>query len=293
MFIFKSADLLHAELNRRKKLGHSIGFIPTMGALHLGHQSLVERARVENDTVVCSIFVNPKQFDEKMDLDNYPNPIQQDLAKLSTNNVDIVFHPEVDQIYHSGYDDTDIDMNGIDLIHEGAHRPGHFQGVAKVVKRFFEIIQPTNTYFGQKDFQQTVVVDFLIKAFKMDINLVVCPIVREANGLAMSSRNERLATDKRDKASFIYKSLIKFKERCFFKLIPEAKATTVKYLNSIDGAVLDYFVIADGETLQEVNHLDDSKYIVAKTVVRYDGVRLLDNVILKDERKARPKVGKP
>lgn len=284
MFIFKSADLLHAELSRRKNSGQSIGFVPTMGALHLGHQSLLERAKSENDTTVCSIFVNPKQFDDEMDLVNYPNPIAKDIDMLREVGVDILFHPSVDQVYLPGVEHADIDLRGMDLIHEGAQRPGHFQGVAKVVKRFFEITIPNRAYFGQKDFQQTVVVDHLIKIESMNIDLVVCPIVREPHGLAMSSRNERLEAVKRDKASFIYKSLLKFKERCFFKPLLEAKETTVKYLTSIEEADLEYFVCVNGVTLEEVSRLEDADYIAALTVVKYDGVRLLDNIILKDER---------
>lgn len=284
MFIFKSADLLYAELNRRKKLGQSIGFVPTMGALHLGHQSLLERAKHENDTTVCSIFVNPKQFDDKMDLENYPNPIMNDIEMLNLVGVDILFHPSPDQVYKADYLDNDIDLQRLDLIHEGAQRPGHFQGVAKVVKRFFEIIEPTRMYFGQKDFQQTVVVNHLIKLEDFNIELVVCPIVREPHGLAMSSRNERLSASKRDKAAFIYKSLLKFKERCFFKSLEEAKESTLKYLNSIEEAELEYFVCVDGVNLQEVESLNDSDYIAALTVVKFDGVRLLDNIIMKDNR---------
>jgi pantoate--beta-alanine ligase len=284
MFIFKSADLLHAELKRRKSIGHTIGFIPTMGALHQGHQSLLQRAKSENDTVVCSIFVNPKQFDDKTDLDNYPNPIVQDINMLREVGVDILFRPTVDQLYHKDFDDTDIDLAGMDIIHEGYMRPGHFQGVAKVVKRFLEIITPSNAYFGQKDFQQAVVIGHLIKSFKFDVNLIVCPIIREAHGLAMSSRNERLSLPDRDKASFIYKSLLKFKERCFFKTLAEAQESTVKYLRSVEGAELEYCICVDGETLEEVNDLSDARFIAALTVVKFGGVRLLDNIVLKDAR---------
>ncbi len=284
MFIFKSPDLLHARISNRKKEGQTIGFVPTMGALHQGHLSLIERAKAENDTVVCSIFVNPKQFDDKLDLVNYPNPIQTDIGMLQSLGVDIMFNPEADQMYGEDYDNTDLDLIGLDLIHEGKQRPGHFQGVAKVVRRFFEIVEPNKAYFGQKDFQQAVVVGHLIKSFKIKTELVVCPIVREPHGLAMSSRNERLSEDKRLKAAFIYKSLLKFKERCFFKPLDEALETTLKYLHSIDDATVEYFVCVDGETMQRVNDLSESKYIAVVTVVRYDNVRLLDNMVLKDER---------
>ncbi|MFT7591077.1 MAG: pantoate--beta-alanine ligase, partial [bacterium] len=268
MFIFHSSDLLHAALLKCKVEGQTIGFVPTMGALHFGHYSLLERAKSENDTVVCSVFVNPKQFDDKTDLDNYPNPIQADITMLQSAGVDILFYPGVDQVYGTTFDDSDVQLEGLDLIHEGAQRPGHFQGVAKVVKRFLDIVKPTRAYFGQKDFQQTVVVHYLIKSLQIDSQMVVCPIVREPHGLAMSSRNERLSPAKRDKAAFIYKSLLKFKERCFFKPLQEAKDTTLTYLQSIDDAVVEYFVVVDGVTLQEVEDLKSSSYIAALTVVR-------------------------
>ena len=284
MFIFKSPDLLHSTILNRKKAGQTIGFVPTMGALHQGHLSLIQRAKAENDTVICSIFVNPKQFDDKKDLVNYPNPIQLDISLLLSVDTDILFFPEVEHMYGSNFDNSDMDLKGLDLIHEGEQRPGHFQGVAKVVKRFFDIIVPNKAYFGQKDFQQSVVIDHIITHFELPIDLVVCPIIREPHGLAMSSRNRRLSKDKRLKAAFIYKSLLKFKERCFFKPLDQAIATTLKYLQSIEGATVEYFVCVNGKTMQEVHSLDDAPYIAAVTVVRYDGVRLLDNIILKNEK---------
>jgi len=285
MFIHKSADLLYIELQKQRSQGNKIGFVPTMGALHTGHRSLLERARAENDTVVCSIFVNPTQFDDKADLDNYPSTIDSDMEMLRSVNVDYLYYPEVEYVYPNGEASDDVDLAGLDVIHEGALRPGHFQGVAQVVKRFFEIVQPTSAYFGQKDFQQTAVIGQLIKVCDFDTKMVVCPIVREPHGLAMSSRNERLSPVERDKASFIYKSLLKLKERCFFKPLSEALITTIKYLKSIEDASLEYLICVDGDSLQEVNELSDSDYVVALTVVKYGGVRLLDNIILK-----KPKV---
>ncbi|MBO6515131.1 MAG: pantoate--beta-alanine ligase [Bacteroidia bacterium] len=282
MFIFKSAVLLHSELTRLQKNGRSIGFVPTMGALHQGHLSLLERAKAENDTVVCSIFVNPKQFDDEMDLVNYPDPIQTDIEYLRELNLDYLFHPDVDQVYGPDYVDIDVPLNGLDLVFEGEQRPGHFQGVAKVIRRFFDIVQPTRAYFGQKDFQQTVVVRHLIQHFGLNTDLVVCPIVREHHGLAMSSRNERLEASKRERASFIYKSLLKLKERCYFKSLGEALEITTNYLQSIEDANLEYLVCVNGVTMQEVKSLDDADYIVACTVVEFGGVRLLDNIVLKD-----------
>lgn len=282
MFIFKSAVLLHAELTRRKNRGSKIGFVPTMGALHKGHVSLIERAKSENDTVVCSIFVNPKQFDDKTDLDKYPQPIGSDIEQLQGAGVDILFHPEVSDLYNEDYVDDEVPLSGLDTIWEGALRPGHFQGVAKVVKRFFEIVRPTTAYFGQKDFQQTVVIKHLVKQCGFSIDIVVCPIIREPHGLAMSSRNARLDEKKRERAAFIYKSLLKLKERCFFKSLADSMDTTIKYLKSIEDAELEYLLCVDGHTLKEVKSLDDSDYVVALTVVRFGGVRLLDNIILKN-----------
>ncbi len=282
MFIIKSAVLLHSELSRQKKNGSKVGFVPTMGALHNGHVSLLERAREENDTLVCSIFVNPKQFDDKMDLVKYPQPIANDMRIMMEAGVDYLYHPEVEDLYNADYRDDDLPLNGLDKILEGAQRPDHFQGVAKVVKRFFDIVQPDKAYFGQKDFQQTVVIGHLIRHFNLSIEMVVCPIVREDHGLAMSSRNVRLEPLKRERAALLYKSLLKLKERCYFKPLPEALETTLKYLNSIEDAELEYLVCVNGNTMEEVQSLNDADYIVAVVVIRFGGIRLLDNIVLKN-----------
>ncbi len=283
MKLFKAAELLRLELQGRRQNGVSIGFVPTMGALHFGHLSLIQRAREENDAVVCCIFVNPKQFNEQADLVKYPRPLEKDVQMLEKEGVDYVFHPEVSEIYGSEYLDDDIDLNNLDHILEGQQRPGHFQGVAKVVKRLFEIVQPTRAYFGQKDFQQTVVVRLLIKKFFPETHLVVCPIIRESHGLAMSSRNERLSEQNRLHAAFIYKSLLKLKERLNYKPIQEALASTSKYLNSVENAELEYLAVVDGNTMKEVDSLDASNLIVVVVVVKYCDVRLLDNIIIRDE----------
>lgn len=282
MFIIKTPVLLHSELIKRKKSGQRIGFVPTMGALHSGHMSLIKRAKEENDTVVCSIFVNPKQFDDKKDLNAYPRPIDADIRMLVQEQVDYLFYPEYEGLYGEGYVDDEVPLNGLDTILEGALRPGHFQGVAKVVKRFFEIVEPDKAYFGQKDFQQTVVIRQLITQFQFGVEMVVCPIIREENGLAMSSRNERLSASDRERAAFIYRSLLKLKERCYFKSLTDALHTTVKYLNSIEDAELEYLKCVNGYTMEEISDLNDADYVVAVTVVRFGGVRLLDNIVLKD-----------
>ncbi|MCB9261004.1 MAG: pantoate--beta-alanine ligase [Flavobacteriales bacterium] len=281
MFILKTARLLQSRLQTLRNNGLKIGFVPTMGALHAGHISLMERCKSENDITVCSIFVNPKQFNDKSDLDKYPQPIEDDIKMLTAAGVDYLFHPSSDDLYNEDYTDEEIDLDGLDTMFEGALRPGHFQGVAKVVKRFFEIVQPHNAYFGQKDFQQTVVLKTLIKNYDFNINMVVCPIMREPNGLAMSSRNQRLSPDERERASFIYKSLLKLKERTRFKPLAESLESSIKYLTSLKDAELEYLICVDGNTMQEVKSLAEAEYVVALTVVKYGGVRLLDNIILK------------
>ncbi|MCB0734858.1 MAG: pantoate--beta-alanine ligase [Bacteroidetes bacterium] len=282
MKVFKSALLLHSELANQRKMGRSIGFVPTMGALHEGHLALVERAREGNDTVVCSIFVNPRQFNDAQDLQAYPRPIEDDMEKLMAAQVDILFLPEYADVY--GADDVHetIDLNGLDHVLEGRQRPGHFQGVAQVVKRFFEQVQPNRAYFGQKDFQQTVVIRQLLNLHFPDIQLVVCPIIRESNGLAMSSRNERLSTDGRNKAGFIFHTLLRLRERCHFKSLQESLEISRDYLQSKKGVTLEYLEAVDGLTMKTVQDLEDASNIVAVVVVQFEGVRLLDNIILKN-----------
>jgi pantoate--beta-alanine ligase len=281
MNVHNQADKLHFELRNERSSGMSIGFVPTMGALHPGHLSLIERAKEENDTVVVSIFVNPKQFGEAKDLDTYPRPIDSDKDLLVQAGVDYLFLPEYGDVYPESFVEEHIDLGSLEYELEGASRPGHFQGVAQVIKRFFEIIEPDRSYFGQKDFQQTAVIRRLIELFDFPVKLVVCPIIRESHGLAMSSRNERLSDEKRQKASFIYKSLLKLKERLYFKSIDDAVRQTQEYMNSIDGARVDYLAIVDGRTMKVVQNMKDSDFLVAVTVVEYGGVRLLDNLILK------------
>jgi pantoate--beta-alanine ligase len=281
MKLIKSSKLLNLELQKKAQNGVTIGLIPTMGALHPGHLTLIQRARQENDSVVCSIFVNPKQFNETKDLTHYPRPISKDIEMLNKADVDYIFHPEVDDIYDSDYVDTDLDLKGLDLVLEGLHRPTHFQGMAKVVKQLFQIVKPNRAYFGQKDFQQSVVVRLLISQYFPDIELVVCPIARESHGLAMSSRNVRLSEKGLMTAAFLYKSLLKLKERSHFKSIPESLESTARYLSNIDNAEVEYLAVVDGYTMREVTNLDEAEMVVAVAVVKYEGVRLLDNIILK------------
>lgn len=280
VIVDKVATLI--EIVQNKKLqGKSIGFVPTMGALHNGHLSLARKAKRENDVVIVSIFVNPTQFNDKKDLEKYPRTLEADVVLLQTVKSDIVFAPEATEIYPNGNDaDSDIDLGGLDTYMEGAFRPGHFKGVAQVVKRLLEIVTPEKLYMGQKDFQQFTIIAYMIKKLKIQTTLVVCPILREANGLAMSSRNERLTKETRDKAGLIYKTLQSVKRYRNAKPVSELESYGMKRL-SIAPFTPEYLTICDGHTLKPLHHIDDTTYAVACVAVWADGVRLIDNIILK------------
>lgn len=281
MKVFKSALFLKNELTNGPLRVRSVGFVPTMGALHHGHLSLIKRGKEENDAVVVSIFVNPKQFNDSNDLSAYPRPIERDMEMLMEAGVEYLFHPDFDDVFSANDSNAEVELGNLDSVLEGAQRPGHFQGVAKVVKCLFEIITPARAYFGQKDFQQTVVIRRLVQRHFPDVQIVVCPILREPHGLAMSSRNERLDRQHRLKAGFVYKALLKLKERCHFKSLEEAMTSTIKYLKSIEGARLEYLSAVDATNMRVVEDLDEADCVVAVVVVEYAGVRLLDNIILK------------
>lgn len=283
MKVIKTADSLASELNFDREKSRSVGFVPTMGALHDGHLSLVQRSKAENDTTVVSIFVNPKQFGEEKDLTTYPKPIEKDMEFLIEAGVDYLFLPDYEDVYPEEMDFPKIPLGDIETELEGESRPGHFQGVALVIKRFFDIINPSRAYFGQKDFQQTVVIQFLVRHFNLDTKVVVCPIIREANGLAMSSRNIRMNDEDRANAGFLYKALIKLKEACYHKPLGEAIEQTKKYLTNRDDVHLEYLAAVNGYTMEEVDSLDKAPYIAVVTVIQFGGIRMLDNIIVKSD----------
>jgi pantoate--beta-alanine ligase len=259
------------------------GFVPTMGALHEGHLSLVKWAKKEHDIVVVSVFVNPTQFNEKSDLEKYPKSLKEDADLLRKEGVKILFAPSVEEVYPQGLSTlVDIDLDGLDELMEGEFRPGHFVGVMQVVKRLLDIVEPEHLYMGQKDFQQFTIIDKMIRELKLRVKLIVVPIKREAHGLAMSSRNERLSPETRSKAGVIYQVLKSIKkrknQRTFEQLIEYAQ----KKLNK-EPFKLEYIMFADGKTLQPVNSIDESPYIVCCLAVWADGIRLIDNIILKNK----------
>ncbi|MCF8378489.1 MAG: pantoate--beta-alanine ligase [Bacteroidales bacterium] len=256
----------------------SIGFVPTMGALHNGHLSLIQKAMESCEIVIVSIFVNPTQFNDPNDLKNYPREIEKDIKKLSPLNPNVIFIPGVEDIYPKP--DTRIfDFGNLDKVMEGATRPGHFNGVAQVVSRLFDIVRPHKAFFGQKDFQQLAIIKAMVLQLDYKIEIVSCPIIREENGLAMSSRNSLLTEAERKNASFIYKILKEAKASYPALTIEEISNTAVKKFENQPGINLIYFEIVDSKSLAPVKTPDNSSEIVACVAVKINAVRLIDNLI--------------
>ncbi|MEY2924213.1 MAG: Pantothenate synthetase [Bacteroidota bacterium] len=283
MHIIKSAKKLSQYLNgiRLEQKNVTIGLVPTMGALHEGHTSLIEASVADNAITVCSIFVNPTQFGDKSDLEKYPKPIEKDVAILMDHNCSVLFLPEYDDVYPKEYVHRTFNLSDLDHKIEGASRPGHFQGVCNVVARLFEIVRPHKAYFGQKDFQQTIVIRRLIDQLNLSLDMVVVPIKREPHGLAMSSRNIRLSEKGRNNAAFIYRALIQLKEDVAEMGLQDALAKAKQFVSAQKGARIDYLVAVNANTLDVVGQLEEAESVSVLTVVEYEGVRLLDNIILK------------
>src|SRR5690554_5075039 len=261
----------------------SVGFVPTMGALHQGHLSLIEKAITENDIVVVSIFVNPTQFNNKEDLEKYPRHTEKDIALIndSFNNYQnmVVFLPDVKEVYPHPVKKK-YDFGNLSLVMEAQHRPGHFDGVGMVLERFFEMIHPTKAYFGEKDFQQLAVVRNLVKQLKLNIEIIGCPIIREINGLAMSSRNERLKLDQKEQAANIYRFLQEIQHQHKSLSVDKVKQNFIAAIKTIPALELEYFEITDGNTLLSINDWEETSYCVAFVAVFIGGVRLIDNITL-------------
>jgi len=280
--VIQSAKELAEAIKRNRDYGNSVGFVPTMGALHKGHINLAKKCKRENDVSIVSIFVNPTQFNDKKDLDKYTRDLEGDLLKLISTNIDIVFAPTVEEVYPNGaQNDQNIDLAGLDTFMEGKFRSGHFKGVAQVVKRLLDIVSPDKLYMGQKDFQQVTIINHMLKTLNIQTSLVVCPTKREANGLAMSSRNERLSPETREKASVIYKTLQAVNRNKTKRSIPELVENGLKKLAAAPFKP-EYLSIVDGHKLTPVTDLSQSDYVVACVAVWADGVRLIDNIIVKN-----------
>jgi pantoate--beta-alanine ligase len=283
MQIYRTVESLQQALELIKKEDKKIGFAPTMGALHEGHLTLILDALEENDISVCSIFVNPTQFNDSEDLKKYPRPIEKDIKLLESVGCHILFLPEVEEIYPLNLPEFNIDLEGLDLPMEGAKRPGHFKGVVQVVHRLLDIVKPDSLYMGQKDFQQISIIGLMLKKINAAIKLVRVPIVREDDGLAMSSRNVRLSKEGREKAPVLHKVLMEVEHYVNSQPFPTPKAA-LELAHSLfkDHGIenIDYFEIVDGYNLKPLHKFEDSNFAVACAVVLIDGVRLLDNIIL-------------
>ena len=296
MIIFNSKFRLKTYLESvRNQAGKcEIGFIPTMGALHSGHISLINTAKVQCDIVVCSIFVNPTQFNDPGDLTNYPRTIENDCKMLEKAGCDAVFIPEVSEMYTShelelkkqGIEDKSwtegktVDFGIIGTVMEGAYRPGHFNGVAQVVSKLFRIVEPDKAYFGQKDFQQLAIIKSMVKQLEIPVEIISCPLVREPNGLAMSSRNERLTSLERERAAIISKTLFQVKALQKEKSISELKSFAEAQLKTEPLIELEYFEISNAETLEPLTDYSQATGAVACVALKLGKVRLIDNVVL-------------
>jgi len=278
MILIETVEKLKELLSRMKSNGKTIGFVPTMGALHEGHISLIKKAKSENHVVVVSIFVNPLQFNDPKDLEKYPRDLEKDLL-LIESITDIVFAPKEKEIFPT-IPEEKYDFGELDKSMEGVSRPGHFNGVATVVKRLFDFVQPNKAYFGEKDFQQLAIIRELMKQTNENIAIVSCPVVREPNGLALSSRNQLLSFAKRNIASKVYGVINKSKAlgTTNVKKICDFVVAEVK---KIDPIKLDYFTIIDDATLQPIESLEEAKGAVACVAFKVGEVRLIDMVRFK------------
>jgi pantoate--beta-alanine ligase len=267
-------------LSKERSTGKSIGFVPTMGALHLGHISLVEKAIGENDIVVVSIFVNPTQFNDKSDLKNYPRTPDTDVKLLENAGVHYIFMPNEHEIYPEP-DTRVFDFGTLDKVMEGEHRPGHFNGVAQVVSKLFDIIEPNRAYFGQKDFQQLAIIRYLVKILNLKIEIVSCPIVREKDGLAMSSRNLLLEPEVRTCSPQIFRTLSEARNKVTELSVKDLIYWVVTSINNNPKLVVEYFSIADSSTLKPLLNWDDSNSIIGCIAVKAGNIRLIDNIYFK------------
>ena len=259
----------------------TIGLVPTMGALHNGHASLVERSVAQNDVTVVSIFVNPTQFNDKNDLMNYPRNVEADCALLDTLNADIAFVPEVEEMYPEP-DTRVFNFAPLDSVMEGPFRPGHFNGVAQIVSKLFYAVEPDRAYFGEKDFQQLAIIREMVRQLSLNVEIVGCPIVREDDGLAMSSRNMLLTAGERERALIISRTLFQSVEYAKEHSLAATKSYVEEAINAVDGFKLEYFQIVDGNTLQPVGEWDDSNYIVGCIALFCGKIRLIDNIKYKE-----------
>lgn len=280
MRVVKTISELKSLISGYKQENKTVGLVPTMGALHAGHKSLVDRARKENDIVVVSVFVNPTQFNNKQDLATYPRTEERDCALLEAAGCDVVFMPAVEEVYPEP-DNRQFDLGAVAEVMEGAHRPGHFNGVAQIVSKLFGFVEPDRAYFGEKDFQQIAVIRKMVQLEGFKLQIVACPIKREDDGLALSSRNVRLTAEQRQLVPNIYRVL---KESCNFAkshTVAETEKFVVDSLNALPQMEVEYYSIVDALTMQPVSDWADADSITGCITVYCGEVRLIDNIAYK------------
>lgn len=277
MKIFEKIADTKAYLQQHNNNGKTIGFVPTMGALHEGHLELMRRAKNENDILAVSVFVNPIQFNNPEDLKKYPRDLQKDIDKLEQVGCDVLFSPEVEEMY-PGSVTKQYDFGSVETVMEGAFRKGHFNGVAVVVEKLFDIIQPDRAYFGEKDFQQLAIIKRLVEMESIPVRIIPCPIVREKDGLAMSSRNSRLNEQERSIAPFIYQTLVKSKEKSKNMTPDEIRFMVENMFADQKEFRLEYFEVADDVQLHPVYDWSESKGVMGFIAVHLGNIRLIDNI---------------
>lgn len=272
---------LKALLDKFREDKKEIALVPTMGALHEGHASLVKRAVSENDVTVVSVFVNPTQFNDKNDLQNYPRTLDADCNLLESIGADIVFAPSVEEMYPEE-DNRTFSFAPLDTVMEGCFRPGHFNGVAQIVSKLFYAVEPNRAYFGEKDFQQLAIIREMVRQLDLPVKIVGCPIVREPDGLAMSSRNTLLSKEERERALAISRTLFSSLEYSKSNTLASTKTFVEDAINNTAGLDLEYYQIVDGNTLQAVEEWSDSDFVVGCIALYCGKVRLIDNIVYKN-----------
>lgn len=272
---------LQAELSVLKAQSKKVGLVPTMGALHAGHASLVKRSVNENEVTVVSVFVNPTQFNDKNDLVKYPRTLDADCKLLEACGATYTFAPSVEEMYPEP-DTRQFSYDPLDTVMEGAFRPGHFNGVCQIVSKLFEAVKPHRAYFGEKDFQQLAIIHEMVRQMQFDLEIVGCPIVREEDGLALSSRNARLSAEERENALKISQTLFKSRTFAATHTVSETQKFVEDAIAAVPGLRLEYFEIVDGNTLQKVGNWDQTSYAVGCITVFCGDVRLIDNIKYKE-----------
>ncbi len=280
MRVFKKIAAMQACIAQITMQGNSIGFVPTMGALHQGHISLLINSKQENAVTICSIFINPAQFNDAKDFEKYPVTIEKDIELLEKNGCDILFIPAVQEIYPDGFaNPPHYALGFLETILEGQYRPGHFQGVCRVVERLLKIVMPHNLYLGQKDYQQCMVIKKLVALTHLNINIIICPTLREPDGLAMSSRNMRLTAEEKKQAAKISETLFFIKKEIKAGYVADLEQRAIQYLTA-ENFKVDYVSIAAAATLQPVQNWDGKRPLVVLAAAYLNTVRLIDNLLI-------------